>query len=148
MSQQQIEVLDEMECWSLVRTQTVGRFVYSDDLGPAAIPVNYGQIENKIVFRVGETSHLREVIAGEVAFEVDDLHPEEGTGWSVLVRGRAREVHADEVIDLIRVMQRIPQPLAEGVHNVWIEVTPKQATGRRLGDLFVAALLSSDRQAG
>ena len=27
-----------------------------------------------------------------VAFEIDDLHPADGTAWSVLVRGRAEPV--------------------------------------------------------
>ena len=140
MTQQQIEVLDEAECWSLVATQAVGRFVYKDNAGPAAIPVNFGQLDDHIVFRVGEASHLRDVLANDVAFEVDDLDPREGTGWSVLVRGNAREVSPQDVVDRVKEMQRIPQPVAEGVHNVWIELTPTETTGRRLGAPFVASL--------
>ena len=29
------------ECFTLLGQETVGRFVYADDLGPAAVPVNY-----------------------------------------------------------------------------------------------------------
>ena len=140
MSQQQIEVLSEQECFKLVRAQNVGRFVFTDAAGPAAIPVNYGFINDTIVFRVSESSHLREALKGGVAFEVDDLDGDASSPWSVLIRGQAREVSADAVIDIVRAMQPIPQPLAEGVHNVWGWLAPTPAPPRRLGAPLVATV--------
>ncbi len=140
MTQREIEVLDAEACWSKLHQQSVGRFVFADKSGPAAIPVNYGLNDEQIVFRVDQASHLRDVLEAAVAFEVDDLHPEEGTGWSVLARGSAREIAAEDVPDLLQQLDQLPKPVARGVHNVWIAVTPTQVTGRRLGAPFVGSL--------
>ncbi|MFT7654286.1 MAG: nitroimidazol reductase NimA-like FMN-containing flavoprotein [Limisphaerales bacterium] len=138
MSQKELEVLKEMESRKLLLTQSVGRFVYSDSEGPAAIPVNFGVHDDDIIFRIGDTSLLRWVLADRVAFEVDDLHPESGTGWSVLLRGQAKEVPIGDVSHMINQMQRVPQPVVEGVHNVWVSFKPSSVTGRRLGDSVMA----------
>ena len=133
MTQHEMEELSAEQCWALLTTATVGRFIYSDADGPAAVPVNYSVTEDELVIRVGHGSHLREVLDGPSAFEVDDLHAQDGTGWSVLVRGSARELPLDQAAELIRHLEHVPQPAVEGVHNVWLVLTPTGVTGRRLG---------------
>ena len=140
MAQREIEALPESECWEQLSGQSVGRFVFSDEKGPGAIPVNYAVADKRVVFRVSRASHLRDVLNSSVAFEVADLHPDEGTGWSVLARGRAIEVPVGDVPGLVKSMPRIPRPVAEGVHNVWIALAVEEVTGRRLGEPFVSAL--------
>ena len=140
MIQREIEVLDSQACWSKLHEQSVGRFVFSDKSGPAAIPVNYALDNEEIVFRISAASHLRDVLEAPVAFEVDDVHAQEGTGWSVLARGSAREIALEEVPTLVERLEQLPKPIAKGVHNVWVAVTPTQVTGRRLGAPFVGAL--------
>ena len=93
------------------------------------------------MFRVGDHSSLRTLLESPVGFEVDQLDPDSGSGWSVLVRGMAREVPMEEVPALISLMKETsPRPWAEGVHNVWVVIDPSEITGRRLTDTFVANL--------
>ena len=131
--QHDTEILTDEECRAMLHDKSVGRFVYSDASGPAAIPVNYGVANGEIVIRVARSSHLREVLDGQTAFQVDDLHPQNGHGWSVLVRGSTREVPLEDVGALIRELDHLPQPVAEGIHNVWLLLSPREITGRRLG---------------
>ncbi|MEZ5143290.1 MAG: pyridoxamine 5'-phosphate oxidase family protein [Acidimicrobiales bacterium] len=140
MTQKKLEVLTRQECFELLPRAVVGRLAFVDDEGPGAVPVNYGIAGEDIVFRVETQSHLREVLP-RVAFEVDHVEPDASSGWSVLVRGEARELDLDEVPAYLEKMHTsFPHPWAEGVHNVWVAITPRTVTGRRLEAPFVAAL--------
>ena len=141
MTQRVIESLSEAECFELIRHGGVGRFVFEDADGPAAVPVNYGLAGKEIVFRVETHSHLREMLKRPVAFEVDETEPETNLGWSVLIRGSGREVEMDHVPELLRSMgEEFPQPWASGVHNVWVSITARQVTGRRLTEPYFATI--------
>jgi nitroimidazol reductase NimA-like FMN-containing flavoprotein (pyridoxamine 5'-phosphate oxidase superfamily) len=141
MTQRVITELSTTESFELLRLKRVGRFVFQDADGPAAVPVNYGVAGDEIVFRVEQRSHLREVLRGPVAFEVDDTEPESGVGWSVLVRGSGHEVAMDRVPALLRLMhEAFPHPWAEGVHNVWVAIAARKVTGRRLTVPYISAL--------
>lgn len=140
MTQHQLESLSKEECWAFVASRQVGRFVYGDRSGPAAVPVNYALVGQKIVFRTARDSGPHRALTGQSAFQVDDLHPEEGKGVSVLLRGEATEVPMDKVSELLSHMNQIPRPLAEGVHNTWVILKASEVTGRRLGEAYLAAL--------
>lgn len=141
MSQRVIDNLSESECYELIRQEAVGRLVFQDSEGPAALPVNFGIAGNRVIFRVEEGSHLRDVLDGPVAFEVDASDDETSMGWSVLIRGTGAELDMEEVPGLLRQMHGdIPHPWAEGVHNVWVAVTPRKITGRKLTTPFFAAI--------
>ena len=133
MSQHEIKALSTGECWAHLSRQRVGRFVFADDAGPAAIPVNYSTTTEEIIFRVSQASHLRDVLEGVTAFEADELHPASGAGWSVLARGQTREIPYEEVIRDLPQMADVPHPLPEGVHNIWLALRPTELTGRELG---------------
>lgn len=140
MSQRVIEELSEAQCYELVRQEVVGRFVFQDEEGPTALPVNYGVAGRDIVFRTEIGSHFRDVMSSRIAIEVDHTNPESGEGWSVLMRGTAREVDLEEVPGMLKQMgDAFPHPWAEGVHNVWVAVTPDKVTGRRLTLPYFAA---------
>lgn len=140
MTQKKIEELSIEACLELLAQQEVGRLAFVDDEGPAAVPVNYGLAGGEVVFRIEQGSHLRAVLQPKVAFEVDHVEPEGATGWSVLVRGSAREVEIEQVPDLLKLMGgHPPRPWAEGVHNVWVVITPEKVTGRRLELPFYGA---------
>jgi len=137
MTLRTIDVLSTEECYELLHTQLVGRLAYVDDVGPAALPVNYAVIEHDIVFRVEADSVLRQVIDHPVGFEVDKTDPEQSFGWSVLARGQARHVPLDEVPGLLGVAhEEIPRPWAAGIHNIWIRIGVKEISGRRLSKPF------------
>ncbi len=140
MSQRVIEDLSEAQCYELVRQEVIGRLVFTDEEGPAALPINYGVAGKEIVFRTEIGSHFRDILQNKIAVEVDHTDKETGIGWSVLFRGTGREVDLEEVPGMIRQMgENFPHPWAEGVHNVWVSIMPEKVTGRRLTLPYYAA---------
>jgi len=134
MTQRELEEISAEECQALLATARIGRLVYSDDLGPVAVPVNYAMAGVRIVIRVGGGTKRRAMEQPMLAFEVDYVDEVERSGWSVIARGTGQEVPPDQVPDLLRVLGRdFPAPWASGVHNVWLMITPQILTGRRLG---------------
>lgn len=112
----------------------MGRLVYNDRIGPVAIPVNYAVAGESIVIRLEHGNSALPISQPVMAFQVDHVEVDGGTGWSVLLRGPAREVQLDDVPELLREMRAgPPRPWADGIHNVWIRLAGEVVTGRRLG---------------
>ncbi len=130
--QRRIEELTTEECMTMLGRESVGRLAFVDEEGPVAVPVNFALAGELVLFRLEHDSHLRAAVDGPVAFEADHTDPDTGSGWSVLVRGTAAEVDLDHVPELLRLMSGPPRPWAEGIHNVWVSITPRKVTGRRL----------------
>ena len=64
-----------------------------------------------------------------VAFEIDDVDQQAGTGWSVLVRGRAKAVnHAYDLTALLGTQGIVPW--ASGTRNLFVAIGPRTITGR------------------
>jgi uncharacterized protein len=128
-----LEELSWDECFTLIGQEAVGRLVYTDDLGPAAIPVNYAIAGHDIVFRSAEGSKVRGLRANAIAFEVDHIDLVNRSGWSVLVRGTSEEVEMERVPELLRRIDGdVPLPWKKGTHRIWVVITPNTVTGRRL----------------
>jgi nitroimidazol reductase NimA-like FMN-containing flavoprotein (pyridoxamine 5'-phosphate oxidase superfamily) len=124
------------ECFTFLREQVVGRLVYQDELGLAAVPVNYAVAGNTIVFRSEAGSKVRGLHERDIAFQVDHIDTVSHSGWSVLIRGAAEEVEFERLSELIgQIDGAPPQPWKKGIHNIWVVITPKVVTGRRLADL-------------
>lgn len=88
-----LEVLDAEECIRLLGTRTLGRIGVSIDALPAVLPVNYVMDGDHVVIRTSRGTKLSAATRHNiVAFEVDDIDPATGIGWSVMVRGLAREI--------------------------------------------------------
>jgi uncharacterized protein len=134
MAQRKLETLRPDECFALLGQASIGRLVYEDDEGPVAVPVNYALAGSDIVIRAEGGVKRAAMSQSTLAFEVDHIEEPERSGWSVIIRGAGREVELEQVPDLLRRMQcHHPLPWAEGVHNVWLQITPHGVTGRRLG---------------
>ena len=87
-----LAVLDRTECLRLLASRTLGRIGLSADALPLVLPVNYRLVGGQIYVRTVRGTKLSAATCNAVvAFEVDDI-AEDGTGWSVLVTGVAREV--------------------------------------------------------
>ncbi len=139
MTQRQLKHLTPVESLELVKEAMIGRVVFVAPGGPVALPVNYCLSRDKIVFRVEQQSSLRKALNGPVAFEVDHIDPETSSGWSVLLRGSVTEVSNEQVPDLVhQIKNTLPRPWAEGIHNIWMVIEPKEITGRRLAEIFVS----------
>lgn len=134
MAQRSLGVLTRDECFELLAQERVGRVVYRDGMGPLAIPVNFATAGESIVFRMEPGNSALPISEPVLAFEVDRVDDHDGSGWSVLVRGPAQEVSLDDVPVLLHAMAGgPPRPWAEGIHNVWIQLSADVVTGRRLG---------------
>lgn len=128
---QGLELLAEDECRLLLETQQVGRVAVSIGALPAIFPVNYRMLGGDIVFRTGEGLKRRAALRNSVVgFEVDEIHPETATGWSVMVVGVARE-ETLEVPDDPRYSSVVTW--AGGERSHLIRIVPEVVSGRRLG---------------
>ncbi len=126
-----LEVLTEEECWAYIRPRGVGRFLYSADRGPVAVPVNYAMLGDAVVFRTDDrTAAAGAVSQRRVSFDVDHIDDALSEGWSVLVSGiatiltRPDDVHAADGLDI--------EPWAGGERNAYIRLVPEEVTGRRI----------------
>lgn len=88
-----LSILTEPECRDLLDSVDVGRIITSVDALPAAFPVNFRLVDDRIVFRTRAGAKLDAALNRTVvAFEVDDVDPTDGSAWSVLVVGRSEVV--------------------------------------------------------
>jgi hypothetical protein len=86
-----LHALDSDECLRLLSTQSVGRLAVSSGALPVVMPVRYEVRGADIVVRVTRGSRLEAAARHSiVAFEADDIHPGDHSGWSVSVTGLAR----------------------------------------------------------
>jgi nitroimidazol reductase NimA-like FMN-containing flavoprotein (pyridoxamine 5'-phosphate oxidase superfamily) len=65
-----------------------------------------------------------------VCFQVDAIDPEDETGWSVLVKGRAAEVVDEGELRRLAELPLRYWSIGEKVH--WVRVTAREVTGRRI----------------
>jgi nitroimidazol reductase NimA-like FMN-containing flavoprotein (pyridoxamine 5'-phosphate oxidase superfamily) len=122
-----LEELTTAQCWELVATQQVGRLaapVTGD--GPLVLPVNFAIDSEAIVFRSDYGSKLFVARDQPVSFQVDEFDAAHRSGWSVLLRGFAREVAPSDVEHL----SLASWPAGERAH--WIKIEPTAVTGRRI----------------
>jgi nitroimidazol reductase NimA-like FMN-containing flavoprotein (pyridoxamine 5'-phosphate oxidase superfamily) len=126
-----IEILTFEQCRELLEGGIVGRIGMVVNGEPVILPVNYRYVRGSIVFRtaLGEKSDAA-MMDKPVAFEIDDWDPVNEAGWSVLVKGTAHEVDAD---DAAAADASTLQPWARAVErDIWVRIVPNEITGRRV----------------
>ncbi len=124
-----VEGLRLTECWSVLASLSVGRLaVLGDDDAPDIFPVNYVTHDELIYVRTAPGSKLMDVARDpRVAFEVDAAGGE--LAWSVVVRGAAARLDADDEIEASGVLDlQSANPTAK---NDFVCITPREITGRR-----------------
>jgi nitroimidazol reductase NimA-like FMN-containing flavoprotein (pyridoxamine 5'-phosphate oxidase superfamily) len=123
-------VLDAHECWDLLRQQEVGRLAVSIAGHPDIFPINYLVDHGDVVFRTAEGTKLAASVLGTaVAFEIDGYDAAVGDAWSVVVKGRAREVQAiQEVFDAVELPLF---PWHASPKHRFVRIEPDEVTGRR-----------------
>jgi nitroimidazol reductase NimA-like FMN-containing flavoprotein (pyridoxamine 5'-phosphate oxidase superfamily) len=127
-----VEGLSRDECMALLDTATVGRVGVSVGAIPAVLPVNYVMDGDAIVFRTVPGTKLDAALTNAVvAFEADDFDWRHETGWSVLVRGIAREVTDEHALARVR---RLPLRswAFDGDADRFVRVDAELVTGRRI----------------
>ena len=131
-----IELTTE-ECLDRLSAGTVGRVAFSTPGGLRMVPVNYAMFEGAIILRTSSYSELGTYAAGtQVAFEIDEFDMEHRGGWSVVANGRLERVNDPEEIQRVRLAWD-PDPWAAGARNLYLRLTWRELTGRRLGNSWL-----------
>ena len=134
-------VLSQRECLALLRTEQVGRVVFTERALPAVIPVTFAVLDDAIVLATRAGSRLaRSARGGVLAFEADRLDPVTRTGWSVVVTGMADFVADPAEEARIRT---VLDPWAPGLKNLVLRLPLTVMTGRRV-EADVARAASPD----
>ncbi|MFP3989757.1 pyridoxamine 5'-phosphate oxidase family protein [Streptomyces sp. E11-3] len=127
----QWDELSAEECRARLSTHGVGHLAVSTSQGPVVVPVNYSVIDGEVVFRTAPDSTLAAAVGTHVAFEVDQIDDALSQGWSVLVRGHARETTDPDAVR--RLEERAySRPWVGGERNVWVRIDPDTITGREI----------------
>ena len=127
-----VEELPREQCLHLLQYGAyVGRVAFILDGRAIVLPVNYLAEGSSIVFCTAAGTKLTALAAGaDVAFEVDDGRPLYRAGWSVVVRGEAREVSDQQELERLR---RGPlKSWATHPKQHWIRITIEEISGRRI----------------
>ncbi len=127
-----LDVLSFEECLELMARSGVGRVAFLADGEIEVLPVNYTIEGARVAFRTATGTKLEAAIERSVvAFEVDAFDPQDRTGWSVVIKGRA-EVVADAAL-IARLERTGLTPWATAVpKNEWVVIHPNAITGRRV----------------
>jgi uncharacterized protein len=132
-----LEELSEAECMELLANSGVGRLVYTNRYGPAALPVAYKIDGRSVVLGTWDPAlfdeDLRTGIAQaeyEVLVEADQIDAEAREGWFVLARGAAH--HLDTEAERAPFLGAGLEPWIEGVPAHFIRVNPTSIWGGRV----------------
>ncbi|MGV8968265.1 MAG: pyridoxamine 5'-phosphate oxidase family protein [Cellulomonas sp.] len=119
------------ECGALLQESHLGRIALMEGELPLIVPVNYVFHDAEVVFRTNPGSKLDAAIHhAPVAFEIDGINARNQTGWSVVIRGHAREVTDPD--KLAGLEQLAVVPWVPGELNRFLRVVPLETTGRRI----------------
>jgi uncharacterized protein len=126
-----VDELDEETCWRLVAQEGFGRVAFIHDFELWILPVNTAVVGGRVVFRTADDSMLR--AAGNnsmVAFEADHTDRVNETGWSVVVRGRLRDV--TDKPETGAWHELTVRPWAPGPRNRRMLIDPSAISGRMI----------------
>jgi len=126
-----VEHLTLDECWERIAATPVGRIGVLVDSAPEIYPVNHAVDGHSVVFRTERGQKIRGLDRSpSVCFEVDGYDAHERTGWSVLVKGRARQVTSVE--EERRLLGLDLRYWGVGPKPLWVRLEPTDVTGRRI----------------
>jgi nitroimidazol reductase NimA-like FMN-containing flavoprotein (pyridoxamine 5'-phosphate oxidase superfamily) len=126
---QGVEELSTGDSWRLIESHRLGRLAIGGaDGAPDVFPLNYLVHNGCIFVRSAPGSKLRAMSERpSVAFEIDGQ--EHGHHWSVVIRGTADRLDADDEIEASGVLDLVTWTPTEK-HN-FVRITPASVSGRR-----------------
>ncbi len=126
-----LEILPFGKCLELLATVPVGRVSFFSDGEIVTLPVNHVLDGQDPVFRTARGSTLSAAEGQNlVSFEADDYDEDTGSGWSVLVNGRAQAIYEDDEIQRLSRLGLEPWVAAED-RSFWIRIRPTSISGRQ-----------------
>ncbi|WP_151478297.1 pyridoxamine 5'-phosphate oxidase family protein [Streptomyces albicerus] len=123
--------LNAEECRARLSTHGVGRIAVSTPAGPVVVPVNYSVVDDAVAFRTAPDATPAAAAGTQVAFEVDHIDEALSRGWSVLVRGPAREVTDPDAVRQLEE-RAYSGPWPGGERGMWVCIDPADITGRSI----------------
>jgi nitroimidazol reductase NimA-like FMN-containing flavoprotein (pyridoxamine 5'-phosphate oxidase superfamily)/DNA-binding transcriptional regulator YiaG len=126
-----LQTLTAAECFELLSPGGVGRVAFTTTDGPVVLPVNYAMAGQTVIFRTAPDTLLAGYLDGPAGFEVDRLDEALSQGWSVLVTGRAVRVTSEAEVRHLERHTSV-RPWAGGARDVYVRITPRKITGRRI----------------
>jgi nitroimidazol reductase NimA-like FMN-containing flavoprotein (pyridoxamine 5'-phosphate oxidase superfamily) len=122
--------LTSRESWKLLGTTDVGRLAVCLGEAPDIFPINYVVANGTIIFRTAPgLKHVQARLHGLVAFETDGVDRESGIAWSVVVKGRARDITIQNELEFARSLPL--RPMHTGAKPIFVRIEPDVVTGRR-----------------
>ena len=126
MTDHDLHVLPEAECYLLLHSRTLGRVGIHLDDQLTILPVYYAVMGHDVIFRTAPGTKLDvAVLRAAAVFEVDNASP----GWSVFIRGRAEEVGGD---DLVHAETLLGHDWPAGERDHCVRIVTEKISGRRL----------------
>jgi nitroimidazol reductase NimA-like FMN-containing flavoprotein (pyridoxamine 5'-phosphate oxidase superfamily) len=126
--QSAVRELSVPDCWARLRQSVVGRVAVVRDGLPEIFPVNYVVDHGTVVVRTGSGTLFASLDGSAAAFEIDGYEVEGGRAWSVVVKGKAKEVV--EIEDLLAAMRLPLFPWQGGLKPHFVRIEPTVVTGR------------------
>jgi len=129
-----LDILGTNECLELLRSQRLGRLGVIVETKPEIFPVYFSvDDDGSILFRTGPGTKLAGALAGPVVFEVDHLDSATGTGWSVVIHGRAHGLAGSASLAAASRLQALGDVTPIGSHRPHVlSLTPAVISGRRI----------------
>ncbi|MGI9609040.1 MAG: pyridoxamine 5'-phosphate oxidase family protein [Acidimicrobiia bacterium] len=126
-----LEDLTPEQCWELLAQKTIGRLAVVINNSPDIFPVNFKAWHEEIYVQTAPGLKLAAAVLNPtVAFEVDAIDEQRKFGWSVVVRGEAKEL--EQIDDLLFAEDLAVGPWAAGVKSRFLQIIPTTITGRML----------------
>lgn len=127
-----LDVMTREDCEAHLVRGGVGRFVFTSERGPVALPVNFRLLDGDVVFRTSTHGVLTAAVSadGRVGFEVDRIDDAMSEGWSVVISGCARLV--DDPDELAHIAELGIEPWPGGRREAVIRIETETISGRRI----------------
>lgn len=131
MSPTLLRPLSPIECMELLGSCRVGRVGTTMGVLPVILPVNYSVFDDGVLIRTAEGTQLDAAIRDlVVAFQADSYDRSAGSGWSVLLIGKAQEVSDAVKLERAQATPIEKWPGADGLLH-YMHIKAVQITGRR-----------------
>jgi nitroimidazol reductase NimA-like FMN-containing flavoprotein (pyridoxamine 5'-phosphate oxidase superfamily) len=124
--------LTRVEALQLLSTISYGRVVFTRNALPAIRPVNHVLDNGEIIIRTRLSAKFSIAVdpGTVVAYEADQIDPDQRTGWSVVVTGVARQITEP---DRLSRYEQLLQPWVDLAMDVAIGIQTDLVTGFRFG---------------
>jgi len=125
-----LAILPVDECWSVLKSHSLGRLSILIKEWPRIFPVDYAVGEGALVFRTDVGTKLEYGPGSPACFEVDGYDERHGAGWSVMAVGMLEDVTGNIDERSQRLRRLAVRSTAPGQRSHWLALAPKELTGR------------------